>query len=112
MAAVGNPFDGHRCPGGPLRRQLLPVRQPGPGHRGSRPGRGLFRPAAAAWAPTPTSTPQSSNPTGYNSWAVKTIETLPDGNENIIYSNAYGEQMLLVYQDTTTGQQWDTFYRV
>jgi len=54
---------------------------------------------------------ESGNPNGYNSWAVKTVETLPDGNENIVYSDTYGEQMLLVYQDTTTGQQWDTFYR-
>lgn len=53
---------------------------------------------------------ESGNPNGFNSWAVKTVETLPDGNENIIYSNTYGEQMLMVYQDTTTGQQWDTFY--
>lgn len=54
---------------------------------------------------------ESGNPNGYNSWAVKTVETLPDGNQNIVYSNTYGEQMLMVYQDTTTGQQWDTFYK-
>jgi RHS repeat-associated protein len=53
----------------------------------------------------------SNNPTGYNSWAVKTVETLPDGNENIVYSNYAGEQMLSVFVDTTTGQQWETFYQ-
>jgi hypothetical protein len=53
----------------------------------------------------------SNNPAGYNSWAVKTVETLPDGNENIVYSNFASEQMLNVYMDTTTGQQWDTFYQ-
>ena len=36
----------------------------------------------------------------YNSWAVK-----------INYSNFAGEQMLKVFVDTTTGQQWDTFYQ-
>jgi RHS repeat-associated protein len=54
---------------------------------------------------------QSNNPAGYNSWAVKTVETLPDGNENIVYSNFAGEQMLGVFEDTATGQQWDTFYQ-
>jgi YD repeat-containing protein len=53
----------------------------------------------------------SNNPAGYNSWAVKTVETLPDGNENIVYSNFAGEQMLKVFEDTTTRQQWKTFYR-
>ena len=43
----------------------------------------------------------STNTAGYNSWAVKTIETLPDNNQNIIYTNAYGEVMLKVYLDTT-----------
>jgi RHS repeat-associated protein len=51
----------------------------------------------------------SNNPMGYNSWAVKTVETLPDGNENIVYSNFAGEQMLSVYHDTTTDQKWETF---
>jgi RHS repeat-associated protein len=53
----------------------------------------------------------SDNPAGYNSWAVKTVETLPDGNENIVYSNFAGEQMLSVFVDTTTNQQWETFYQ-
>ena len=56
-------------------------------------------------------TTNSSNPAGYNSWAMKTVEGLPDGNENIVYTNAYGEVMLSVYEDTTTDQQWDTFYQ-
>ena len=30
----------------------------------------------------------SSNTAGPNSWAVKTVETLPDGNQNIVYTNA------------------------
>jgi RHS repeat-associated protein len=53
----------------------------------------------------------SNNPAGFNSWAVKTVETLPDGNQNVMYSNAYGEQMLGVFANQTTGQQWETFYQ-
>jgi hypothetical protein len=52
----------------------------------------------------------SGNTAGFNSWATTTVETLPDGNENIVYTNAYGEVMLAVYHDTTSGQKWDTFY--
>jgi RHS repeat-associated protein len=53
----------------------------------------------------------STNAAGYNSWATKTVETLPDGNQNIIYTNAYGEVMLAVYQDATSGLKWDTYYQ-
>jgi hypothetical protein len=52
----------------------------------------------------------SSNTPGYNSWAMKTIETLPDFNENIVYTNYAGQMMLKVYHDTTTGQKWATHY--
>jgi YD repeat-containing protein len=51
----------------------------------------------------------SSNPDGYNSWAVKTVETLPDGNQNVVYTNAYGGVMLKSFQ--SGGQQWNTFYQ-
>jgi RHS repeat-associated protein len=53
----------------------------------------------------------SSNSPGMNSWAVKTVETLPDGNTNTAYTNAYGEVMLKAYTDTTLSQTWDTFYK-
>lgn len=49
-------------------------------------------------------------PVGYNHWATKTTETLADGNQNIIYSNAYGQVMMFVFKDTTTGQQWISHY--
>jgi RHS repeat-associated protein len=51
----------------------------------------------------------SNNPAGYNSWKVKATETLPDGNQNIYYVNAYGQEMLEVYHDVTTGQNWESF---
>ena len=53
----------------------------------------------------------STNAAGYNSWATKTVETLPDGNQNIVYTNAYGEVMLKVYQDASSGLNWDAFYQ-
>jgi RHS repeat-associated protein len=52
---------------------------------------------------------QSSNPAGFNSWREKTTVTLPDGNQDIYYVNAYGQQMLLVYHDVTSGQNWESF---
>jgi RHS repeat-associated protein len=48
---------------------------------------------------------------GYNSWRTKTTETLPDGNQNIVYTNFAGQIMLAIYQDTTSGQQWLTYYQ-
>jgi hypothetical protein len=49
---------------------------------------------------------------GYNSWLTKTTETLPDGNQNIVYTNYAGEVMLSVYSDVAaSGSKWDTFYK-
>jgi len=47
----------------------------------------------------------SSNfPQDFNNWAVKTIETLPDGSQNIVYTNYAGQVILSVRQ---AGQaQW------
>jgi hypothetical protein len=39
------------------------------------------------------------------------VETLPDGNQNFVYTNAYGEVMLNVYHDVTSGLNWETFYK-
>ncbi len=47
----------------------------------------------------------------YNHWKVKTVETLPDGSENIVFTNYAGQVLLSVYHDTTTGQKWATYYR-
>ena len=58
----------------------------------------------------------SDNPAGPNSWAVKTTETLPDGNQNIVFSNSSGQLMLEVFVDAhdpanpaLQGDQWITF---
>jgi RHS repeat-associated protein len=53
----------------------------------------------------------SSFTNGYNSWKHKTVETLPDGNQNIVYTNYVGEVMLKVYHDLTSGSNWETFYK-
>jgi RHS repeat-associated protein len=53
----------------------------------------------------------SSNSPGTNSWAVKTTETLPDGNQNIVYTNLYGQVMLKVFRDSVTSDEWATYYK-
>jgi YD repeat-containing protein len=50
-------------------------------------------------------------PTDFNAYATKTVLTLPDNNQNIVYTNAYGEVMLSVYVDGMTHQQWVTYYQ-
>jgi hypothetical protein len=52
-----------------------------------------------------------ASPGDLNAWVVKTVETLPDGNQNIVYTNAARQVMLRVFKDTATGQEWRTFYR-
>ncbi len=49
---------------------------------------------------------------GYNSWATKTVETLPDGNENIVYTNGYGQVMLHdFFNPANPNQHWVDFYK-
>jgi hypothetical protein len=48
---------------------------------------------------------------GYNNWRHKVVESLPDNNQNIVYTNFGGQVMLRVFKDTTTGNQWITFYK-
>lgn len=67
-------------------------------------GRGKF---------TYTYTANSNTPTAgdYNYWKTKTVETLPDSHQNIVYTNQYGQVMLQVFKDTVTTATWPTFYR-
>jgi RHS repeat-associated protein len=53
----------------------------------------------------------SANADGYNSWKTKTVETLPDGNENIVYTNYVGQVMLKVFHETSTGNKWGNYYQ-
>ena len=43
---------------------------------------------------------------GPNLWAAKTVETLPDGNTNTVYTNVWGQVLLRKYTDTATSQTW------
>jgi|GEM_PF-1725848 len=45
-----------------------------------------------------------------NSWKTKTVETLPDGNENIVFTNYLGQVLLKSFKDSS-GQQWTDYYR-
>ncbi|MFL5241992.1 MAG: RHS repeat domain-containing protein [Gemmataceae bacterium] len=49
--------------------------------------------------------------TDYNAWATKTVETLPDGNQNSVYCNPFGEVMLKNYHDAVSGNNWRTYYQ-
>jgi YD repeat-containing protein len=51
----------------------------------------------------------SPNANGYNLWLEKTVETLPDGNTNTVYTNYAGEIMLKIYHDATSGLNSDWF---
>jgi RHS repeat-associated protein len=53
----------------------------------------------------------SANTPDFNNWAMKTVEVLPDDNENIVYTNYVGQVMLQIFHDTVTDQQWATFFR-
>ncbi len=65
----------------------------------TNPGQGTFTYAYTA----------STNTAGMNSWAMKTVETLPDGTSNIVYTNEANEVMLNVYEDASSNK-WDNFY--
>jgi RHS repeat-associated protein len=67
---------------------------------GSTPGLGTY---------TFTYTDSAFTPDGPNTWKRKTVETLPDGNQNIVYSNGFGQTMAKVFKDVTSGQQWITY---
>ncbi len=53
----------------------------------------------------------NTNTGGYNGWAMKTVETLPDGTVNTVYTNAYGEVMLKATQPTGSSSNWLDYYK-
>ena len=52
----------------------------------------------------------SSFPKGDNNWKNKTVETLPDGSQNIVYTN-YGGAVMLKVNVVGGTQKWYEFYR-
>ncbi len=53
----------------------------------------------------------NANPNGYNSYKYKTVESLPDGNENIIFSNFAGGVMVEAFHEVSSGRKWITFHQ-
>lgn len=51
----------------------------------------------------------SNFPDGYNSWRMKTVETLPDSSQNIVYSNYAGQPMLKVFK--SGADEWYEFWK-
>src|SRR5262249_20058645 len=46
---------------------------------------------------------------GYGNWRFKTVETLPDNNQNIVYTNYVGQVVLSVFKEASSGNQWIRF---
>lgn len=51
----------------------------------------------------------SAHADGYNNWKMKTVETLPDGNVNIVYTNYAGQVMFKIFR--AGPQEWYEYYR-
>ncbi len=51
----------------------------------------------------------SGNLEGYNSWQQKTIETLPDGSQNTVYSNHLGQ--ILLKQFSNGSDSWTEYHQ-
>jgi RHS repeat-associated protein len=48
---------------------------------------------------------------GMNGWATKTVETLPDGTVNTVFTNAFGLVMLKAVQPAGAAAPWIDYYR-
>jgi RHS repeat-associated protein len=51
----------------------------------------------------------TGSPSGIDDWNLKTVETLPDGNQNIVYTNRSGGVLLSSFKEVATGNQWITY---
>ena len=49
--------------------------------------------------------------TDMNHWWRKTVETLPDGNQNIVYTNRSAGVLLQAFKEVATGNQWMSYNR-
>jgi RHS repeat-associated protein len=77
-----------------------------------------FAPQSAVFRPAESSHSSSSSESSHagptypietNFWRTKTIETLSDGTQNVVYCNQYGQVMMQLY--AAGGQQWAEAYR-
>ncbi len=101
VAAVGNPFNATDQQVAPFADDFYQYDNQGRVVQATAQAQGTFT----------YSYTSSPNPVGANSWAVETTETLPDHNQNLVFTNAYGEVMLQVFHDSGSNLQWDTSYR-
>ena len=56
-----------------------------------------------------TTNPNGQSADNFNYWNVKTVETLPDGNQNIVYTNFQKQAMLSVFHDVSASAKWITY---
>ena len=56
-----------------------------------------------------TTNPNGLSSTDFNHWNAKTVETLPDGNENIVYTNFQKQAMLTAFNDVSASAKWITY---
>ncbi|MDB5293544.1 MAG: repeat-associated core domain protein [Phycisphaerales bacterium] len=57
-------------------------------------------------------TPNPRNPSpGFNVWSMKTVQSLPDSSQIVVYTNYAGQPMLKVNVDPAGTSMWATFYR-
>ncbi len=47
----------------------------------------------------------------YNQWVMKTVETLPEGHRNIVFTNRAGQMMLKVFKSEDATKQWCLYRR-
>jgi YD repeat-containing protein len=53
----------------------------------------------------------STFPDGFDNWRRRTVETIPDGNTNTIYTNYAGQVLLKVFTDTSSSTSWEAYDR-
>jgi RHS repeat-associated protein len=54
---------------------------------------------------------QGASSTDYNVNVSKMVETLPDGNQNIVFTNFAGQVMLKVFKRVSDGAQWYEYHQ-
>ena len=56
-----------------------------------------------------TTNPNGLSTSDFNYWNVKTVETLPDGNQNIVYTNFQKQAMVTAFNDVSASAKWITY---
>lgn len=56
-----------------------------------------------------TANPAAPGLDDVNVWAMRTVETLPDGNQNRVYTNKAGQVILKIFRDVANSRQWYSY---